>query len=90
MRGAEDDPPLAFTFPWTTMVTACSAAGRDLSDTSSQRSVGLGLLRLLRLPLGDPLRDGAAFQKPARLRFEPCARTADAIVTWRDSHKREH
>ena len=55
----------------------------------SQRSVGLGLLRLLRLPLGDPLCDGAAFQKPARLRFEPCARTADAIATWRDSHKSE-
>ena len=37
--------------------------GATLAIFGSQR--GFGLLRLLRLPLGDALRDGAALQKPA-------------------------
>ena len=61
------------------------AAGRGVSDSSSQRSVGL--LCLLRLPLGDPLRDGAALQKPACLHFEPCVRTVCALATCRDIHR---
>ena len=71
------------------MVVQEKVKAKDGAFFGSQRSVGLGLLRLLRLPLGDPLRDGAALQKPARLRFEPCAITAVAIATCRDSHTSE-
>ena len=59
--------------------------GATLAIFGSQR--GFGLLRLLRLPLGDPLRDGAALQKPACLNCVPCALTARALATCRDRHK---